>query len=243
MKILEDRMSLQALTALFCASAMILALTMAPLSLALGDRAKAAGLSASAATGAVWRGRLSDAAIGGVRLGEVRVGVSPLSLLAARVRLGFQGETVRGAVRWGPRQIRLIKVDADLPLAALLSGRDLGGRISLRDFDLDLRGGRCEGAEGAVALDQLSLRGLELPGLRLSGAPSCVGADLAVPLSGQADGVDVAADLRVSPGGVYRLDLTLRTTRPEVAMALGAAGAQATADGHQIQLTGRLGVS
>lgn len=243
MRFLEERLSTQTLTALFCALVMILLLAMAPLSLALGARPQAAGLSAAAVTGTVWRGRMSDAAIGGVRLGDLQVGVSPLSLLLARVSLGFQGQTVRGELVLRPRHTRLIKVDADLPLTALLAGGGVNGRASLRDFDLDLLGGRCERAGGAVSLDQLSLGALELPGLMLSGAPSCGGEDLVIPMSGQADGVDVAADLRVSPQGVYRIDLILRTTRPEVGLALGAAGAQTTADGHLIQLTGRLGVS
>lgn len=239
----DRRMTAQALGGVFVALTLILVLAMAPLSLVVAGRAQAAGLSATTVSGTVWRGRLGDAAFGGVRLGDVRIGVSPLALLAARISLGFQGEALRGGLSLGPRRTQLRDVDADLSLASLAPEAGVIGRVRLRDFGLALRGGQCREAEGAVALDQISLAGLELPGLSLSGAPACAGADLVIPLSGQAEGVDVAGDLRISPGGAYRMGLTVRTTRPEVDLALGAAGARQTLSGRQLQLAGRLGVS
>jgi len=233
----------QALGGVFVALTMILVLVMAPLSLVVAGRAEAAGLTAASVSGTVWRGRLGEAAFGGVRLGDVQIGVSPLALLAAKISLGFEGEALRGGLSLGPRRTRLRDVDADLPLASLAPDAGLIGRVRLRDFGVALRGGQCQEAEGAVALDQLSLVGLDLPGLSLNGSPACAGADLVIPLSGQAEGVDVAGDLRISPGGAYRMGLTVRTTRPEVDLALGAAGAQQTLGGRQMQVAGRLGVS
>ena len=88
-----------ALGAVFGLATLLVLLAVAPLSLVLGDRAAAAGLSAAEVSGTVWRGRLSDAAYRGLRLGDVGLGVRPLSLLAGCPRLGFKGEAATGLAR------------------------------------------------------------------------------------------------------------------------------------------------
>ena len=236
-------LSLPALAALFSAVSLIFILATMPLSLALAGRGPEAGLSAAAASGTVWRGRLTDAAFRGVRLGDAEVGVSPLSLLAARVRLGFSSELAHGALRLGPGRVELLDIEGVLPLAALAPQAGLSARVGLADLDLDLRRSECQRAGGQVSLDQISLAGLELPGLVLTGTAACAGKDLVVPLRGQAEGVDVQADLRTNPVGAYQVELTLRTTRPEVEAALAAAGYRRTLDGYETTLAGRLGLS
>jgi general secretion pathway protein N len=232
-----------ALAALFSASALFLILATAPLSLALSGRGPDAGLSAASVSGTVWRGRLRDAALGGIRLGDVQMGVSPLSLLAARVRLGFRSDSVSGALRLGPGALELLDIDGVLPLAALAPQSGLSGRVGLQGFDLDLRRSACRRAGGEVRLDQIRLAGLELPGLVLTGTAACAGKDLVVPLRGQAEGVDVQADLRATPAGAYAVGLTLRTTRPEVEAALAASGYRRTLEGYATTLTGQLGLN
>lgn len=236
-------LSLPALTALFSAASLVLILATMPLSLALSGRGPEAGLSAASASGTVWRGRLRDAAFGGLRLGDVEIGVSPLSLLAARVRLGFRSESLRGAARLSSGRLELLDIEGDLPLTAMAPQAGLSGRVGLRGFDLDLRRSECQRAGGEVRLDQINLAGLELPGLVLTGSAACAGKDLVVPLRGQAEGVDVQADLRTTPVGAYEVRLILRTTRPEVEAALVAAGYRRTLEGYEAALTGRLGLS
>jgi general secretion pathway protein N len=230
-----------ALGAVFGLATLLVLLAVAPLSLVLGDRAAAAGLSAAEVSGTVWRGRLSDAAYRGLRLGDVRLGVSPLSLLAGRPRLGFKGEAATGAARLGRGAVELIDVDAALPLGQLAPDSGLAGTVRMVGVSLDLRDGECRRADGQVALADISLAGLQLPGLVLSGDPACAGASLALPLRGQAEGVDVQADLLIGADGGYQMDMILRTTRPEVEAALGAAGYERTLDGYQRRLVGRLG--
>lgn len=230
-----------ALGAVFGLAALLVLLAMAPLSLVLGDRAAKAGLSAAQVSGTVWRGRLSDAAYQGLRLGEVRLGVSPLSLLAGRPRLGFQVEAANGAARVGGGGVELIDVDAVLPLGQLAPASGLAGTVTLADVSLDLRDGQCRRARGQVSLGDISLAGLSLPELVLAGAPTCAGASLALPLRGQAEGVDVQADLRIGADGGYQMDMVLRTTRPDVEAALGMAGYERTLNGYQRRLVGRLG--
>lgn len=236
-------LTLPALAALFSAVALVLILATAPLSLALAGRGPAAGLSAAAVTGTVWNGRLTDAAFRGLRLGDMRVGVAPLSLITGRVRLAFQGGVAQGTARLGPRRIELLDMDAVVPLAVLAPSAGLEGQLGLRGFDLDLRGGECQRAAGEVLLNQLRLAGIELAGLLLAGTPACSGADLLVPLRGQAEGVDVDVDLRISPAGAYQAQLILRTTRPEVEAALAAVGYRRTLEGYETTFAGQLGVS
>ncbi|MDP1618215.1 type II secretion system protein N [Phenylobacterium sp.] len=230
-----------ALAAVFGVAALLVLLAMAPLSLALGDRAAGAGLSAAQVSGTVWRGRLSDAAYRGLRLGDVRLGTSPLSLLAGRPRLGFKGEAATGAARLGRGGIELIDLDAALPLGQLAPAAGLSGTVRMADVSLDLRDGECRRADGQVCLADIGLAGLQLPGLALVGDPTCSGASLALPLRGQAEGVDVQADLLIGADGGYQMDLILRTTRPEVEAALGMAGYERTLNGYQRRLVGRLG--
>jgi general secretion pathway protein N len=243
MRRLNLPLSSATLVALFAALGMILILAAAPLSLALSGRGPAAGLSAASVSGTVWRGRLTDAAFSGVRLGDVKVGVSPLSLLAAQVRLGFEGDAARGAVSLGPRRLQLSDLQADLPLSALAPDAGLAAQVGLTDFDLELHSGACRRAGGEVALEQISLAGLELPGLRLAGTATCAEDDLVIPMQGQAEGVDVQADLRATPAGAYQVHLVLRTTRPEVEATLTAAGYRRTLVGFETTLAGRLGLS
>ncbi|MDO8409584.1 MAG: type II secretion system protein N [Phenylobacterium sp.] len=230
-----------ALGGVFGLAALVVVLAMAPLSLVLGDRAGAAGLSAAQVSGTVWRGRLSDAAYRGLRLGEVRLGLSPLSLLAARPRLTFAGEVATGAARLGRGAVELIDVDAALPLGQLAPASGLAGTVRMVGLSLDLRGGECRRAGGQVSLADISLAGLQLPGLVLAGDPACAGASLALPLRGQAEGVDVQADLLIGADGGYQMDMILRTSRPEVEAALGMAGYERTLNGHRRRWIGRLG--
>ena len=60
--------------------------------LALGD----AGLAARQVSGSLWSGQLADAAWRGVPLGDLAVGLAPLSLLSGAPRLGFEGPALTG---------------------------------------------------------------------------------------------------------------------------------------------------
>ncbi|QHL90855.1 type II secretion system protein GspN [Sphingomonas changnyeongensis] len=68
-------------------------------------------LAARAATGSLWSGRLVDARIGPLMLGDVQAGLDPLALLTGRVRLGLAGYVPAFAARieagpGGSRSIR-----------------------------------------------------------------------------------------------------------------------------------------
>ncbi len=229
------------LAGLFALVAVLVLLASVPLRLVLGERAAAAGLSAERVSGTVWSGALTAASFQRLALGDVRVGLNPLALLIGRVRLGFSSAKARGALRLTPQGVAFQGVDFTAPATVLAPGLPLAGVAELSDFDLDLIGGGCRSAGGQVRLSELALDGVPLPGLVLSGTPVCADEAVRLPLAGQAQGVDVQADLVARPSGTYQLTTTLRTTRPELDPLLTAAGYVRGLDGYSRTQTGSLG--
>ena len=97
---------------------------LAPVSLLVNAPGVSGLLSAQAASGTVWSGRLRRAAVAGAPIGDLALGVSPSGLLTGRVAL------------------RVRRLDAPGAATLLLSGVDRGVRgLSLRTpADLDRAG-------------------------------------------------------------------------------------------------------
>lgn len=236
-----QRLDGRALAGLFALAAVLALLAAAPLSLVLGERAAAAGLSAQGVSGTVWRGRLQGASFRDLPLGEVRLGLNPFVLLIGRVHLGFSADQAKGTLRLAPQGAAFHDMHLTAPTSALAPQFPLSGLAEFSDLSLDVLGGACRRAGGQVRLSELALDGAPLPGLVLSGAPACADGAVRLPLSGQAEGVDVQADLIVRPDGAYQLTTTLRTTRPELDAVLTDAGYVRGLDGYSRTQTGRLG--
>jgi len=236
-----DRLDGRFLAGLFALVAILVLLASVPLRLVLGERAADLGLSAERVSGTVWAGTLTAASFQGLALGDVRVGLNPFALLIGRVRLGFSSAEARGALRLAPQGIAFEGVDLTASTGVVAPGLPLSGTAELADLDLDLIGGACRNAGGQVQLSDLALDGVPLPGLVLSGAPDCADGAVRLPLTGQAQGVDVQAELVARPSGAYQLTTTLRTTQPELDPLLTAAGYVRGLDGYSRTQTGRLG--
>lgn len=229
------------LVPLFSVVFVVMAVLFAPLRMALGwVDADRAGIAATAAEGTVWRGILRGARLGGLSLGDARVGLDPPGLLVLKpgVRLNAEG-AMRGEGL--VRSSGLADVTATVPLAALTPALPLDGRLELRSLQAEFRKGSCSEAGGDVALGDIHLRGVAVPGLRLAGRAACAGTRLVVPLKGQSGGVAVDADLSVDATGRWRLESRLRATDASVAAAAEAAGFERTLDGFRRLDEGRLG--
>lgn len=229
------------LAGVFALVAILALLASTPLRLVMGERAATAGLSAERVSGTVWAGKLTGARFQGLALGEVDVGLNPFTLLVGRVRLGFDSTVAGGALRLAPQGIAFEDVNLTAPTGVIAPGLPLSGTAELSDLDLDLIGGACRKAGGQVRLSDLALDGVPLPGLVLSGAPVCAEEAVRLPLAGQAQGIDVQAELVARTSGAYQLTTTLRTTRPELDPLLTAAGYVRGLDGYSRTQTGRLG--
>lgn len=235
------RLDSRLLAGVFALVAVLVLLASVPLGLVLGARAAEAGLSAERVSGTIWAGKLQGASFRGLAVGDVNVGLNPLALLLGQVRLGFSSAEARGAMRLAPQGIAFRGIGLTASTAVVAPGLPLSGTAELSDFDLDLIGGACRGAGGMVRLSDLALDGVPLPGLVLSGTPVCAEGAVRLPLTGQAQGIDVQAELVARASGAYQLTATLRTTRPELDPLLTAAGYVRGLDGYSRTLTGRLG--
>lgn len=230
------------LAGVFVAVMLLALLVLFPLTLALGGRAQAVGLSATETTGTVWRGRMIEARFGGAPLGDLTVGANPLALLIGQTRLGVRGQAIQAKLQLGGGgDVAVRDLSGRFPLVWLAPEAGIGGTLMLDDVNALFSAEGCGRAAGAAELTAVSLQGLDLPGLELRGAPACgPRGSLVLPLRGQAEGVDVEADLRVARAGGYELDLLVRTTRPEVDAALAAAGFERRLEGRGRRTVGQL---
>lgn len=218
------RLSGWVLAVVFGLSALAALVFTAPLSLAFDNSKGGTRLSFARAEGSLWRGRLIGARLGPVALGDLKVAANPFALLIGRTRVSVQGAGLSGVVTLGGDIVAMDDIDGVFPLAAWAPQTGLSGDLSLAEASVRFTEGACVAASGEARLIGLSAQGLPAPGLEPAGVLRC-GPDgrLVLPLRGQADGVDVEADLGVSPDG-YALTLRIRTTRPDLQAALSTAG-------------------
>ncbi len=161
-----------------------------------------AGMSARAAGGTIWSGRLSDTRLGLMDLGTLDTALRPLPLLLGRLRI--DGTRVGGAALsgsaetgWGRRAVH--------DLTGSLSGGRIGDvpveQLSLEAVTVVFSGRRCIEASGRVRL----VLALDLAGAAtrngLSGVVRCDSGALLLPLTGDS-GVE-RLRLRIDGDGGY----------------------------------------
>lgn len=228
--------------ALFGAALAIALILFLPLRLALGWAGLGdVGLSARAASGSIWWGSLSEARFGGVRLGDLKAGLSPLQLLAGRAQVSLEARdatrTLHGAIgvsRHGfgidhaTATLAGDSVFAPLPVAAL----------ELDDVSVRFQDGECRRAEGRVR----ATLGGDLGGIGLaqgmSGTARCEGGALLLPLTSQSASESIA--LRLWSSGRYRAELSVQPTDPAAAAALVLNGFQQSGQGYVLAVEGGL---
>lgn len=222
---------------LFLGVAVLAALLLTlPLRLAMGALGlPQAGLSARAAEGSIWSGRLVEARLAGVPLGDLRVGLHPLPLLAGRARLGFSrpgsgddADVARGRVTISRHVLGLDGATLSLPLARLLAPLPIR-LVTLADVSVRSRDGVCEAADGLVRAELAgAIGGVTLPG-GFSGTARCDAGALLLPLASQSG--DERLAVRLFAGGRYRVAVTLRPADAAAQARLTASGFTKTPDG------------
>lgn len=235
-----------ALAALFVVVLLIAGLAFLPLRAALGALdLERAGLTASGVEGSIWSGRLSGAAVRGVRLGEVRTRARPLAWLTGSPRIAFEaaggtatgrGEFLRAGALTGVENL-----DASLPLALFRTALPLNGALRLEQLTVHFRDGRCVLARGRISTDALQ-RGAALmrsTGTVLTGPAKCEGGALVFPMRGAAPTGEVALTLALTPDGRYRTDTRVDTGDPALRAGLSLAGFAAVGNGYMRTEEGR----
>lgn len=201
-----------------------------PLAVVLPDR----GLSARAVTGSIWSGRLRDAQVGRIALGDLDVAAHPFALLTGQMRATVSGPIGKGTLV-GSRGVA--NMTARLPVATLFAPVPLTG-LELDNVSAVFERGRCDRAEGRVrATFTGDVGGLSLT-QGLSGVARCESGLLLFPL------VSASAmerlNLRIAGDGNYKAELIVRSTDPVLAAKLAASGFVSTQAGYVLRLSGTL---
>ena len=219
------------------ALALVALVALMPLSVALAmGSASDLGLAARRVEGSVWAGRLRDATIGGVPVGDVRVGLLPIPLLLGRRDIAFAAPALRGTIQLGAvrgmadTSGTLDPGSAFAPLPPAL--------IDLDMVSVQFAQGRCTRAEGRVRMSfSGSIGGLALPG-GMSGLARCASGALALPLVGQS-GMEKLL-LTIAGDGQWQGRITIRTSDPAQAARLLGAGFATGPGGYRLTVAGRL---
>lgn len=199
----------RALLLVFALALPVLLLATLPLRLALElagpERLR---LQARAATGSLWNGRLHDASLGGVALGDAAARLAPLPLLAGARAINVATPTLSGRLLLG-RRSGLDRVNGSL---ALPSTPLPGTQMRLRGEDLQVlfSNDACHSAGGrlTVALERTDGTGLAA----LHGRPSCQGRTAVLPLAAvDATGplARMHATARLHPDGQWELEVRI----------------------------------
>ncbi len=198
------------------------------------------GLAARMATGSVWSGRLSEAQLGRVPLGDLAARLRALPLLtgSARVVLARPGEldSFDGALSVSPGGFGVDGMTGRLRVAALFAPLPISA-IELEGVSAGFTGGQCRRAEGQVrAMLAGEIAGLSLPS-GFTGTATCADDAVLIPLASQT-GMERLA-LRLFADGRYRIDLNVRPTNETMRAALSAAGFTAGEGGFTRHVDGR----
>ena len=211
-----------------------------PLRLALAIAAPQ-GLSASAASGTIWSGRLHQARIGGLDLGTLDVGLRPLRLLMGRFDLGIERAAdalhgpLSGTIGSGIGGTSVEELTGTVTVAG--QGVIPVESVEFTGFSARMDSDGCASAGGQLRVrPSLAVAGLDLRN-GLSGLARCANGLLVLALAGQS-GLE-RLDVRVRRDRRYDARLSIRADTPDMARALAAAGFAPAGDGFGVELSGR----
>lgn len=211
-------------------------LLLAPASLATAFLpSEHAGFSYSAIEGTIWQGRVKNAALSGVSLGDVDYKISLTSLLALspQTELSFSGGVIRGKgaakLGLGGRfEISDTAIDVNLgPFARRgILGSPVEGRAEITVSEFAATRAGCQKASGQLWTNVLDgpvkrFRGGTFP---LAGALSCDGNDLLIALKGENQDGSADLNIRIRPDLSYEILATAHPQEDNVASALKVFG-------------------
>jgi general secretion pathway protein N len=165
-------------------------------------------LSAREVSGTIWSGRLVEARIGPVALGDLEARLAFLPLLSGRARIEVERDSVgpdrfAGALGFARSRRSAESVSGVLPVDGAFGAMPIAA-LELTDVTVRFRDGTCEEAEGLI---RASLTATQ-PGIpaSLSGAARCDRGALLLPLMAGGEGLV----LRVAGDGRWSAELRLR---------------------------------
>lgn len=229
--------------ALFGGFAVLALLVFLPMRLVLGLVGLGEyGLSARAVTGPVWYGKLIEARIGDLALGDINASMSPFQLLLGRARLGLSGPAqgdrpgLSGAITTSRYSRGIDDMTGSIPTGRVFAPLPVN-RIELEGVSARFDSGACAAAQGRVKA-QLSglIAAIALP-QAMSGTLKCEGGALVVPLVSQAGTESVT--LYVQGNGRYRATLDIQSSDPVTGQKLSLVGFQQNGAGYRLSTEGQ----
>lgn len=227
--------------------AMLAAIAFFPLRLALDGAGLSGakggdGINARQVRGSIWSGQIYDAMLGELHIGDVTVGLSPLDLAMARLRLDIRREggvmgDLRGA--W----IKGFNQNGVADVTGVIAASDIFGALPVSGLEMDgvtavFSGALCARASGKL---RLRLNG-DIAGIALSqglsGAAVCDGDAVQFPLASQT-GLE-GLTLRVRRDGSYDAQVLVRGGRDMNVAALQASGFSPRGEDYVLSLKGRM---
>jgi hypothetical protein len=213
----------------FLAALAVSAVALAPARLFV--RQQPGALTYASADGTIWRARFGGVRFGPFDAGDVAWRLSFKDLVQGKMiaRIDMSGGEIVGDAavlgNWrGDR--RLVAHSLHLTGAPVTPTLRLAGVTTVGNLDLLFRDGRCAAAQGALFSDVLVRTSSQWrwQGPQLRGTAICVDEAARLDLSGSSESGSVRAALDLAPDGrgVWRIEV--RTSRPEVGVALRAAG-------------------
>lgn len=214
-----------------------------PLRIALGLAGfERMGVTARDVRGTIWSGRMDQLMLGKVPVGPVRVALSPIHLLAGRARFDMErkaglADDISGAMTAGFGRFGIDDVTGLVPLGRTLAPLPIGG-VVMEDVSVHFASGRCGHAEGRVrAQVTAQIAGLNLT-QGLSGAATCDGDALLLPLVSQSGMEKI--NLRLWASGRYTTEMRVETADAMLALALGAVGFASVGNTQVLKIEGTL---
>lgn len=214
---------------LFVIALIISAIALAPAQLLF--RGSEGVLIFQRAEGTIWHATLRSVDLGGLDGGDTSVRVSALGLLQGSVVIDveFAGRDLSGAVRVssgfnGNRRVQTPSLSVS-GIRAQGFGRT-PGVTRLTNIDLSFTQQACAAATGEVASDVLVKIAEQTGGQAppLTGSITCAGQFARLVLQGDAGGDSASALLDLAGSGTGTWSVTYRTSQPQLAATLIAAG-------------------
>lgn len=199
--------------------------------LALDER----GFAAREARGSIWFGRLSEAQLGSVPLGDLGARLNTLPLLLGRARVDLdrndENDPFRGAVTVSRHRFGVDDVSGALDVGATFAPLPLSS-LNTSDVTVHFENGLCASAEGLVTANVAGdIAGVALGGA-MSGTARCDEGALLLPLVSQS-GME-AVNIRLMGAGGYRVELAVQPTDDAARDRLVAAGFTPGAGGRYV---------
>lgn len=234
-------MSNRKFVAVLIAILVLMTVILAPVGLLAGAVAGSSHVGVSSAKGTVWAGRLNGVTIAGNPVGDLKVGLSPLSLMTGQVRLGLRRTPVgdaRVVLLKGERATGVEGLNLRTPIDFTAAGLPFRGIVAFTDVIGVFRQERCLRAQGRI---QLTLAGDgPLRGVVLSGEPVCRSGVWSTTLAGPVADGEVTLVARIDGKGHYQLEMMAATVNEVMIQSFLAGGFVRDAVGARRTVAGRL---